>query len=321
MKSAIARQSTSTMGEERLAFLAMQLYIEHSGEHMQLDPSRDTSFCTSDRLHAGIEILLMSCLSVAIELIDSFLEHSSITDRYSGMSPLFKSFALLLLYCDILYVFSKLLNTRLWNEEFCNLAPRQFISKKTLEDTMSLKQYTKKRDLDRSPEPDAARTQTDGHAFVIQKHAASHLHYDFRIEADGVLKSWAVPKGPSTDPSIKRLAIQVEDHPVDYKDFEGVIPEGYGAGTVMIWDKGTYENAKDKSIPDCIDDGHVHVRLHGEKISGGYHLIHTDRKNWLLRKEDDKDADARRNPVSTENKSTKTGRTMHQIKKEAEHGH
>lgn len=185
---------------------------------------------------------------------------------------------------------------------------------------MALKDYRRKRDLEKSPEPEPKKRSGHGNTFVIQKHAASRLHYDLRIEADGVLKSWAVPKGPSTDPDVKRLAVHVEDHPVDYKDFEGVIPEGYGAGTVMIWDRGTYENEKKKSIQTCIKDGHLHIRLEGTKIRGGYHLIHTDGKNWLLKKADDHDADARRNPVSTETKSAKTGRTMRQIEKEAEHG-
>ena len=107
---------------------------------------------------------------------------------------------------------------------------------------MSLDEYQRKRDLTKSPEPGAkSRESGDVLRFVVHKHAASHLHYDFRLELDGVLKSWAIPKGPSLDPSIKRLAMMVEDHPYDYRSFEGVIPKGnYGAGEVMIWEEGTY---------------------------------------------------------------------------------
>lgn len=193
-----------------------------------------------------------------------------------------------------------------------------------------LKKYHEKRDFDISSEPfgdEANKKDKDKQIFVIQKHDASHLHFDFRLLVDGVLKSWAVPKGPSTDPDVKRLAVRTEDHPLRYADFEGVIPEGqYGGGTVMVWDAGSYENdRKDDDgnlIPmeKQIEDGHSTFILKGKKLKGGYTLIRTqkgDDEKWILKKVDDDKADARRNPVSTENKSVLTGRTMEQIRKEA----
>src|SRR6056297_1778674 len=163
---------------------------------------------------------------------------------------------------------------------------------------MSTKDYRSKRDFDKTGEPRGSSDHKSSKqpCFVIQKHDASTLHYDFRIEVDGVLKSWAVPKGPSTDPGEKRLAIPIEDHPLEYADFEGVIPEDqYGGGTVLVWDRGSYENIKKnedgdhaKSVSKQIEDGHVTIRLKGEKIKGGYALINTGQR-WLLIKMDDEE--------------------------------
>jgi DNA ligase D-like protein (predicted 3'-phosphoesterase) len=190
----------------------------------------------------------------------------------------------------------------------------------------TLKDYRTKRDFRKTPEPSGTSVAKGKEpVFVIQKHNARRLHYDFRLEADGVLKSWAIPKGPSTDPREKRLAVPTEDHPLDYADFEGVIPEEeYGGGIVMIWDRGTYVNLKEKDgdevpVEKCLEDGHVTVWLKGEKLSGGYALIRTGKgrnTRWLLVKMDDHEADARRNPLSTEPKSVLTGRTIEEIAKE-----
>jgi DNA ligase D-like protein (predicted 3'-phosphoesterase) len=187
-----------------------------------------------------------------------------------------------------------------------------------------LQPYKDKRDFGRTPEPAAGkRTSTaEPPIFVIQKHGARTLHYDFRLEVDGVLKSWAVPKGPSTDPKDKRLAVPTEDHPLDYADFEGVIPEGeYGAGAVLVWDTGPYKNLtekKGKPIPmaEAVAHGHVKVWLEGKKLKGGYALnrFKTGKDEaWLLVKVDDEVADARRNPVSTEPESVLSGRTIEEI--------
>ncbi|GAB3671484.1 DNA polymerase ligase N-terminal domain-containing protein [Salinisphaera aquimarina] len=194
-----------------------------------------------------------------------------------------------------------------------------------------LKNYRDRRASGKSPEPCGGRARDSAGSapiFVIQKHDASSLHYDFRLEIDGVLKSWAVPKGPSTDPSEKRLAVQTEDHPLAYADFEGVIPENeYGGGTVLVWDKGTFENAKrdeagniTRSLAQCLADGHLIVTLAGEKLTGGYSLTHFrtehGKRQWLLVKMDDAAADARRNPVSTQDKSVLSGRSTAAIARE-----
>jgi len=192
--------------------------------------------------------------------------------------------------------------------------------------------YRSKRDFRRSPEPSgrsgktsAPRFRKTGNPlFVIQEHDASTHHFDFRLEVERVLRSWAVPKGPSTDPREKRLAVAVEDHPVDYADFEGVIPEGeYGGGTVIVWDAGPYRNlsrddaGEELPLADALDRGHAEVWLEGRKLRGGYALTHSrmggKEENWLLIKMRDEGADARRNPASTEPESVLSRRTLAEV--------
>ena len=156
---------------------------------------------------------------------------------------------------------------------------------------MALTKYKAKRDFKSSPEPTGGKSESDKLRFVIQKHDASHLHYDFRLEMGGVLKSWAVPKGPSTNPDVKRLAMMVEDHPYDYRNFEGIIPSGYGAGTVIVWDEGFYEPAdlyssgkteQDKNLRHQLHQGKLKINLHGKKLNGEYALIKgAAEKGWL----------------------------------------
>lgn len=158
---------------------------------------------------------------------------------------------------------------------------------------MALEKYNQKRRFSSTPEPAGKIARDSRHRFVVQKHRASHLHYDFRLEMEGVLKSWAVPKGPSLDPADKRLAMQVEDHPVSYFDFEGVIPPGnYGAGTVMVWDVGTWEPLGDAHA--MLSKGDLKFRLHGQKLNGEFVLAHmrsrrpgTKGTEWLLIKKKD----------------------------------
>jgi len=158
---------------------------------------------------------------------------------------------------------------------------------------MALEQYNKKRRFNDTPEPPGKLERGEQHRFVVQKHRASHLHYDFRLEMDGVLKSWAVPKGPSLDPGDKRLAMQVEDHPVSYFHFEGKIPEGnYGAGTVMVWDTGTWQPLGDEHA--MLDKGDLKFQLNGEKLKGEFVLARMRSRRpgskgteWLLIKKKD----------------------------------
>jgi DNA ligase D-like protein (predicted 3'-phosphoesterase) len=183
-----------------------------------------------------------------------------------------------------------------------------------------LEEYRRRRDPGKTPEP-AGRRGPPGERprFVVQEHQARSHHFDFRLEVDGVLRSWAVPKGPSTDPRDKRLAVPVEDHPLDYADFEGVIPSGqYGAGAVVVWDRGSYDNlteedGKPKPVARALADGHLLIRLHGEKLKGGYALQRVAMgkdERWLLIKTRDEAADARRRPTATEPQSVLTGRTV-----------
>jgi len=141
---------------------------------------------------------------------------------------------------------------------------------------MTLGAYRRKRDFSRTPEPRGGAKSSQGRRFVVQEHAASRLHYDFRLELDGVLKSWAVPKGPSPDPGERRLAVQVEDYPIEYGAFEGTIPKGeYGAGEVKVWDKGFY-------VLELREPRKYHVLLKGRKLKGDYRLINFKDKNWLI---------------------------------------
>lgn len=154
---------------------------------------------------------------------------------------------------------------------------------------MALTEYRKKRKFDKTPEPGPTKKRTKtGRLFVVQKHRATQLHYDFRLEADGVLKSWAVPKGPSLNPTVRRLAMQVEDHPVDYAKFEGVIPEGeYGGGTVMVWDYGTYKPENTEDVVVALRKGELKFSLNGKKLKGSWVLVRTRDRQWLLIKHRD----------------------------------
>ncbi len=150
--------------------------------------------------------------------------------------------------------------------------------------------------------------------FVIQKHNARSLHYDFRLESNEVLISWAIPKGPSTNPAIKHLAIQTEDHSLEYATFEGIIPEGeYGAGAVLIWDRGPYKNLKNQPIETCLKDGIITVWLEGKKLKGGYALIKTDKRNWLFFKMKDQFANSDRDIVIDEPRSVISGKTIEEL--------
>ncbi|MBA2934678.1 DNA ligase D [Sphingomonas sp. CGMCC 1.13654] len=180
--------------------------------------------------------------------------------------------------------------------------------------------YRQKRDFKKTREPRAGRRSKTGHLFIVQKHDATRLHWDFRLEMDGVLKSWAVTRGPSLDPDDKRLAVRTEDHPMAYAGFEGTIPAGeYGGGTVMLWDKGEWEPVGGKDPAKTIEEGHVHVILHGERMKGEWLLVRMKprpgekRENWLLRKVEDKEAGGSGDLVDTALTSVASGRSMAEI--------
>ena len=182
-----------------------------------------------------------------------------------------------------------------------------------------LAQYNAKRDFKLTPEPAGKVAKGEGNRFIVQKHDATRLHYDFRLEVDGVLKSWAVTKGPSADPADKRLAVRTEDHPMSYADFEGVIPKGeYGGGSVMLWDRGTWAPIAGKSAKD-IEKGHLHFTLDGTRMKGEWLLVRMKprpgekRENWLLRKIDDACAGGTDDLVGRQLTSVLTGRTMAEI--------
>lgn len=191
---------------------------------------------------------------------------------------------------------------------------------------MSLAQYKKKRSFNDTPEPEGKKKSVPkkGLRFVVQKHDATNLHYDFRLEMEGVLKSWAIPKGPSMNPEDKRLAMMVEDHPYDYRTFEGTIPAGnYGAGTVMVWDEGTYEammheketvKSQEKILLEELKKGDVKITLHGEKLKGSFALVKMKGRGenaWLLIKKVDNESS--KTDITKKDKSVKTNRTLNQI--------
>ena len=188
-----------------------------------------------------------------------------------------------------------------------------------------LQQYQRKRRFDRTPEPEGeGESPWPSPIFVVQQHDASRPHYDFRIEVNGVLVSWAVPKGPSTDPRDRRLAVPTEDHPLDYAAFEGAIPAGeYGGGTVMVWDFGLYENLTERNgttlpMEQALAEGHAIIRLHGKKLQGGYALIRMEggreeRPSWLLIKMQDDEASPGQDVTKVKPDSALTGRSLRQI--------
>lgn len=191
---------------------------------------------------------------------------------------------------------------------------------------MSLSKYNAKRDFNKTAEPKAGKSKDKNSLlFVIQKHDASRLHYDFRLEMDGVLKSWAVPKGPSTDPKMKRLAMMVEDHPYDYRSFEGIIPKGeYGGGTVIVWDEGTYEpleeikgkKAQEKHLLKQLESGSLKIKLHGKKLEGEFAFVKTKgmgENAWLLIKHNDEFASKK--DITKQGDSVLTGKTIEEVEK------
>jgi bifunctional non-homologous end joining protein LigD len=204
-------------------------------------------------------------------------------------------------------------------------------AKKRSGSSTRLSEYRRKRDFTKTREPAGDATATGAKStprkkrepalhFVVQKHLASHLHFDFRLELDGVMKSWAVPKGPSYDPGVRRLAMEVEDHPIEYNKFEGTIPQGeYGGGTVMLWDRGTYEGENGGGV-DALRAGYsrgdLKFVLHGDRLRGGWVLVRMKRPGrpqWLLIKHRDEYATGAGDIVREVTTSVATGRTMEDI--------
>jgi len=199
----------------------------------------------------------------------------------------------------------------------------------------SLEEYRRKRDFAKTGEPSGTRKSGKAKSgprrrhprFAVQKHKATSLHYDLRLEVNGVLASWAVPKGPSLDPRDKRLAMRTEDHPIQYLQWEGVIPKGeYGAGPMIVWDRGVFENiskarsGREMTLEEALEKGDLKLFFLGEKIKGPYALVRTsdpgDREQWLLIKKKGEGADARRRPTSTQPESVLSGRTIEEVLKE-----
>ena len=192
---------------------------------------------------------------------------------------------------------------------------------------MTLKKYNEKRDTKESGEPAGKKEKESGKLhFVVQEHNASHLHYDFRLELNGVMPSWAIPKGPSMDPSVKHLAMRVEDHPLDYRNFEGIIPKGnYGAGEVIVWDRGYYTapgvtdlKENEKVLEEGLKKGDLKFILHGEKLKGEFALVHMRSAKqdnaWLLIKK--KDEYATKKDILKEDESVISGKTIEDLKKD-----
>jgi bifunctional non-homologous end joining protein LigD len=184
-----------------------------------------------------------------------------------------------------------------------------------------LADYRRKRDFARTPEPAGppeGGAAGAGGVYVVQKHHAGHLHYDLRLESGGVLRSWAVPKGPSLDPAVKRLAVEVEDHPLDYAGFEGRIPEGeYGGGTVVVWDRGTFRPQGEEPFEEMLARGSVKLEIAGEKLRGGFALVRTrlagKKTNWLLVKEKDGQARPGSDVTAEQPRSVLSGRDVDDV--------
>src|SRR5256885_16207088 len=182
---------------------------------------------------------------------------------------------------------------------------------------MSLTDYSRKRRFAKTPEPPPAEPAEQGNRFCVQRHHATRLHYDLRLEVGGVLKSWAVPKGPTLDPAEKRLAMMVEDHPYEYGSFEGTIPKGnYGAGSVMLWDRGTYELLGDLPAKQQLERGDFKFLLHGQKLQGEFAIVRMKNRGkgneWLLLKKKDEAADPGWD-AEQHSRSVLTGRTQEEI--------